>query len=254
MKKHFKLAIVLSILSLQIACSEQNEAVKVTSDFWKGMSTNNKILLESVLENKSDAEFLSQGKSTLLNYEVLGEVPNGVEVKFSKFCYADMVIPTILKKVDGALKVDFRLTLREQMKAHRNAETLRAYCYDFDEKPLDGTLAGKPWSFVKSKSHEINWGDKITINTKLYSEDCDTETHGECTKPSLIISNLNLEGSGGNFTNAVNITIHVPPGDNQVISTGSYRVSRQGTNKKVELSFEHDPENKLSGYFIIEGE
>jgi len=239
---------------MQIACDGQSEPVQVTSIFWEGMTTNNKELLLSVLESKEDAEFLSQGKSTLKEYEVLAEVPGGVEVKFSRFCYADIIIPTILKEVNGSLKVDFRSTLREQFKANKSAVTLSKYCHDFDDKPLTGILNGHSWSFVKSKSREIDWGDTITTNTTLYSEDCDTEVSGKCSEPSLIISNLDLSGEGGNFNNRVNVTIHTPPGDNLVISTGSYRVSGKSGNKKVELSFNQDSQNIISGHFFIEVE
>ena len=252
--KTIKLVIILCISNLLLGCTQQSESIKVTTDFWKGMATNNKELLESVLAKKEDAEFLSKGKSTLTNYEILGEVSGGVEVKFSKFCYPDITAPTILKSVDGSLKVDLFATLRAQMKAHKKAIPLRKYCYEFENKPLSGSLAGIKWSFVKSNSREINWGDKVTTNTTLYSEDCDTDTHGKCTKPSLLISHLDLAGEGGNFTNTVNVTIHTPPGTNHIISSGSYRVSNEGVNKKVEISFSDDEKNRLSGFYIIEGE
>lgn len=252
MNKYLKLLAVVSFACSQVACNTEKESTRVVSDFWKGMATNDKALLASVLEDKKQAEFLSQGKSTLTNYEVLDEVPNGVEVKFSRFCYADMVIPTILKEVDGALKVDLRLTLRAQMAAYREAVPLKQYCYDFDDKPLSGKLNNIAWHFNKVVNREINWGDKITTNTTLYSEDCNTETYGECTQPSLIISNLDLTGVGGNFDNKVNVTIHIPPSDNVIISDGSYRVTESSEGKKVEISFKKANENTLSGYFILD--
>jgi len=243
---------VLVVSTILGACGQKNEAIQVTSDFWEGLSTNNKALLESVLENKEDAEFLSSGRFTLSDYEVLGEVSNGVEVKFSTFCYADMIIPTIIKDIEGAKKVDFRATLHAQMKMRKNAVPLEKYCYDFNDKPLSGRLGGDSWVFTQSKSREINWGNEITINTTLYSEDCDTETYGKCKKPSLIISNLDLNGEGGNFTNKVNVTIHIPPSDNHVVSTGSYRISTVNGKKKIELSFDVDPNNNLSGYYFVQ--
>jgi hypothetical protein len=243
-------AIVAS--SMLVACGEQSEAIKVTSDFWEGLSTNNKPLLESVLEKKKDAEFLSSGKSTLSGYEVLGEVSNGVEVKFSTFCYPDIIIPTVLKDVNGTKKVDFRATLKAQMTARKNAVALRKYCYEFEDKPLSGSLDGMPWAFNKTVSREINWGNEISINTTLYSENCDTKTYGECKKSSLIISNLDLNSEGGNFTNKVNVTVHVPPSDNHVITEGSYRVTTINNNKKVELSFNKDEFNNISGYYFIQ--
>lgn len=238
--------------SMLASCGEQSEAIKVTTDFWEGLSTNNKQLLESVLERKEDAEFLSSGKSTLSGYEVLGEVSNGVEVNFSTFCYPDMIIPTILKDVDGTKKVDFRATLTAQMKARKNAVALRKYCFEFEDKSLSGSLGGKPWAFNKTLSREINWGNEISINTTLYSEDCDTETYGECKKPSLIISNLDLNSEGGNFTNKINVTVHIPPSNNYVISEGSYRVSTVNNKKKIELSFKKDKLNNLSGYYFVQ--
>jgi hypothetical protein len=258
MKSYLQGALVVSLACLQIGCSQQSESIKVVSDFWKGMDKNDRVLLESVLENKADAEFLSQGKSTLSDYEVLGESEGeafeGVNVRFSRFCYADMIVPTILVEVDGKKKINFRRTLKVQMAAHKKAKPLRKYCYDFDEKQLSGNLGGKPWSFVQSKSRDIDWGDKVTTNITLYGESCDTDTYGKCTQPRLIISNLDLNSEGGNFTNKVNVTVHVPPGDNQVVSTGSYRVTQNKGHKKVELSFKQDGKNSLSGFYIVKGE
>lgn len=250
------ITILGSVLSLSLlsACGGESESVKVTKDFWKAFSTNDQALMASVLKNPKDAEFLAGGKSTLQKYEVLGEVAGGVEVKFSKFCYADMVVPTAIVDVDGKKKIDFMATLKAQMKAHKMAKPTKKYCYDFEEQPLSGKLNNTSWQFVEAYSREINWGDKVTTNTSLFSEKCDHETYGQCSLPNLIISNLDLNSEGGNFTNQVNVTIHVPPSDNIVVSTGSYRISKEGNQKKVELSFKQDEQNTLSGYFYLKGE
>lgn len=243
----------LSVLSVVMACSPKNESVQVVSTFWQAYSENDQQALASVLVKPEDAEFLAGGKSTLSHYEVLNEVADGVDVKFSRFCYPDVIVPTKLVNVSGQQKVDFMATLRAQMKALKNVQPLKKYCYDFDDKVLSGMLGGMPWSYKKMHVREINWGTKISQNISVYSEDCDVEMQGQCTAPKLIISNLKLEGEGGNFTNQENLTIHEPPGSNNVVSTGSYRISTDADGqKKVEISFSKDSDNHLSGYFFLD--
>lgn len=248
-----KIMFILIVLNIVLisGCSEPNESTKVVSAFWKAFSENDKETLEQILENPEDAEFLMRGKPTVTNYEVLNEVEGGVNVRFSRYCYEDLISPTKLVNVNGRKKIALFPTLKAQIAISKTSTPLKKYCYEFDDKPLSGFLDGSPWLFKKAKNREIDWGTKITNNTTLYSEDCDTETFGKCTKPRLIISNLDLDSEGGNFTNKVNITIHKPPSDNQIITTGSYRVSRFNGEKKVELTFNHDNKNNLSGYYFI---
>jgi len=251
MKKSFIGLIFFSVLVS--ACSQKNESVDVVKTFWKGFSENDQLALASVLQNAEDAEFLASGKSTLSDYKVLGEVADGVEVKFSRFCYPDVIVSTRLVEVNGEKKIDFRSTLKAQMKAMKGVKTTKKYCYDFEDKPLSGVLSGQAWQFNKVHVRDINWGNKITQNITLYAEDCDVEMSGKCTEAKLIISNLDLQGEGGNFTNKKNVTIHIPPSDNIVVSTGSYKVSTLASGaKEIALSFKQDELNTLNGYFVLE--
>ena len=197
-------------------------------------------------------EFLASGSLTLKTYEIQDEIANGVNVKFSRFCYDDVVVPTIVKEVSGRFKVDFRATLKAQMQMMKSSKPNKKYCFDFENRPLSGKLNGQAWQFVKTHHQKIDWGNKVSISTKLYGEDCDASSFGSCGKSSLIISNLDLSGDGGNFNNTNNVTIHVPPSENLVVSTGSYRITNEGNQKKIELSFNYDDNNVINGFFLLE--
>jgi len=240
------------VAGLLTGCSQKNESVEVVSTFWKAFVENDISALEAVLKNDGDAEFLASGRITLSNYEVLDEVPGGVEVKFSRFCYADAIAVTKVVDVKGKKKIDFRSTLLAQIQAMKDSKPTEKYCYEFKDKPLSGLINGQKWQSVKTHVADVDWGDKITQRVSIHSEDCDPEVYGKCKLPSLIISNLDLESEGGNFNNIHNLTIYTPPGDNKIISTGSYRISMLDNGaKKVELSFENDKKNYLSGHFVL---
>ncbi|MEW6992048.1 hypothetical protein AADZ91_15370 [Colwelliaceae bacterium 6441] len=252
MKNKQYLSIWLVSLFLIAGCSQLSDSVRVTTAFWQAFNENDKQGLEAVLKAPKDAEFLVKGKSTHFDYEVLGEVAEGVEVKFSRFCYPDVIASTILVDVAGEKKVDFMATFRAQMAAMKGVSTTKKYCYDFNDVTLTGKLNGQAWSFVKTNIREINWGNKITQSVKVYAENCDVEAGGACTLPALNISNLKLDGEGGNFSNIENLSIYVYPSFNNIVSSGSYRITKlDDGRKKIELSFEKDRDNYLSGHFIL---
>ena len=141
------------------------------------------------------------------------------------------------------------------IKACRNYEPIKKYCYDFQNEELTGKINGELWGVKKIDQRVVNWGNKKTIEISLHPEVCDTEYVGKCLQPTLLISNLNLEGDGGNMTSSENITIHTHPSNNQIISKGSYRVHHQRDGSmKIEISFKHDEKNYLNGYVVVKKE
>lgn len=72
------------------------------------------------------------------------------------------------------------------------------------------------------------------------------------TSPSLLISNLDFSGTGGNLDTQTNITIFTPPGTNQVISDGSYRLTTTDDGEaKLEISFLKDEGNFVNGFISL---
>ncbi|EGR0209231.1 hypothetical protein KZY42_003083 [Vibrio vulnificus] len=134
-------------------------------------------------------------------------------------------------------------------------EPVKKYCYEFEGHELSGKVNGQNWEVKKIDYREIDWGDKKSISISLHPEECNTEYSGECKKPKLIISNLNLNGDGGNMNSEENVTIHIPPSDNRVISKGSYRVTNDGQGgKMLEISFKFDEQNYLNGFVVLKHE
>ncbi|MEW6997228.1 hypothetical protein AADZ86_05965 [Colwelliaceae bacterium BS250] len=253
MKKEI-LSVVLTS-TLLVACGDSEKQILV-KDYFNAMQTKDVVTLQSILKNPKNADMFSPESGfsmTSKNFEILDDVPQGVNVKYSRFCYADIVVPTVVVSSDKGYKIDMMATMKGEFKAMKEAKPLKKYCYDFEDKPLSGQLNGKPWAYVKSHAREINWGTNITTSISLYAEDCDMEYSGGCTLPNLNISNLKLDTDGGNFGPRENMTIHTPPGDNETISQGSYRLTNVENNKvKVELSFKADNGNYVNGYVLLD--
>ena len=245
----------LALTTLLSGCGDSAKQT-IVKQYFSAMQNKDVTTLKTILKNPKNAEMFSpdSGFSMTLNtFEVLEDVPEGVNVKYSRFCYADMILPTIVVDTDDGYKVDLMATMKGEFKAMKDSKPLKQYCYDFQEQPLTGILGGKPWSYVQSHTREINWGDKISQSTSLYAEQCDAEQYGSCSEPSLIISNLDLSGSGGNLNGRENITIHTPPNNNKVVSQGSYRVSQLENNQiKLELTFKHDNGDTINGHITLD--
>jgi len=246
----------LAIFSTLLVGCGDSEKQTLVKRYFNAMQSKDVVILQSILKKPKNAAMFSPESGfsmTLKNIEILDEVDKGVNVKYSRFCYPDIVVPTIVVNTDSGYKVDLIATMKGEFKAMKEAKPLRKYCYDFEDKPLSGQLNGKPWNYVKSHSREINWGTSITTNVSLYAEDCDMEYSGGCNLPNLIISNLNLDAQGGNLGPKENITIHTPPGDNETISQGSYRVTAvDDKTVKLELSFIAGNGNALNGHIMLE--
>ena len=71
--------------------------------------------------------------------------------------------------------------------------------------------------------------------------------------PSILISKLDFSGAGGNLDNKKNVTLYTPPGNNVMVTQGSYRLSKSAEGKtRLEISFNHDAENAINGYIEYE--
>lgn len=244
----------LALSTLLAGCGESAKQALV-KQYFTAMQNKDVTTLKAILKNPKNAEMFApdSGFSMTSNkFTVLDEVPEGVNVKYSRFCYADILVPTIVVDTADGFKVDLMATMKGEFKAMKDSKPLKQYCYDFQDKPLAGKLNGKPWSYVNSHTREINWGNEVTQSISLYAEQCDAEQYGSCSKPSLIISNLDLTGTGGNLGAKENITIHVPPGNNDIISQGSYRVTHLDDQTiKLELVFTSDDGSTLNGHITL---
>ena len=244
---------VILVLLLS-ACSKEDERVVLVKNYWHAMERGDQALLKQVLADPEQSSILD-GAAPGLNvdsYEVLDVVEKGVNVKFSRYCYDDLVIPTILTEVDGIAKVDLNATIRVQVNALRNEKTTKQYCYEFLDQPLQGVLGGEPWRGLHLTEMQIDFGSHKKINRGIYTEPCTAAQCMQLASTSLNIGNLDLSGSGGNFDYQNNVTIVIPPGNNQVVTQGSYRVSTTPAGKtKLEISFKLSEDNALNGYITF---
>ena len=250
-----KIISMFALISLSITGCGSSEKQLLVQQYFDAMQSNDVSTLRAILKNPKNADMFSADSGFSMsskNIEVLDEVPQGVNVMYTRFCYADIIVPTIVIKTDAGYKIDLMATMKNEFKAMKNSKTLEKYCYAFDDMPLNGKLNGQAWSFIKSHNREIYWGTYTSTNISLYGEDCDVEFSGKCTLPYLIISNLNLSSDGGNLNTKENLTIHMPPSDNLIVSQGSYRVSKLENNTtKLELSFKVDDDNFINGQLLL---
>ena len=191
-------------------------------------------------------------KLDVTNLVLLSSSDKEVIVSIERFCYPPISVSTMLITVDGHPKIDSVLTFHNLMQNLESTNRLRKYCYDFNDSVLSGYINGEPWSFKMPYVVDIKLGGKIKRKTFLHPEICDAEFSGMCELPKLIL-NFDLDGDGGNLSATQNLTIYSPPGNNLVVTEGSYRISRMPENNttKLELSFKQDDSNYLSGYVVL---
>jgi len=236
---------------LLLGCAQEDPKVDLVKRFWQAMDTNDAESLKQLLSDPKQAEFISSGNVGLAieSYEVLESTSEGVNVKFVRSCYPDIIVPTVITEKDGTPKIDLMATFQAQMKKMAGVKTTKKYCYDFQNQPMQGEINGKPWHANHVHRQVFDFGTKKEESLSIYSEKCPQENCFVVSTPSILISNLDLSGDGGNFGNNNSITIFTPPSDNLMISQGSYRVSSLSEGKtKLELSFKDDSGNSINGY------
>ena len=235
-------------------CLADNDHVLIVNKYWQAIEDGNIGELENILSDTEDLAVLERMKLDWDSFTVKQTGEEGVLVSIKRFCYQDLTFKTELVDVQGSAKVDSSATLKSLLReAATKSEPIKKYCYGFDIKPLSGKIGGQDWVIKNADHRIIDFGGKKANRISLYTENCDVEYTGECKLPKLIVSNLNFEGDGGNFSVRENITIHTPPSNNQIISKGSYRITplNDGTTK-LEISFNHDEQNHLNGAVILQ--
>ncbi len=238
---------------LLLGCAQEDPKVDLVKRFWQAMDTNDAETLRQVLSDPKQAENFADGSVVLEveSYEVLEPAKEGVNVKFVRYCYPDIIVSTVISEKDGTPKIDLKATLQAQMKQMAGVKPTEKYCYQFQDRPMQGVINGKPWQADHMNRQMIDFGTKKEEKLSIVAEPCPQENCFMLSTPSVLVSNLDLSGDGGNFDNRNNITIFTPPGDNKILSEGSYRVSTSSDGKtKLELSFKDDSGDNINGYIF----
>lgn len=253
MRSLFLLALIAPALSFAAAGGE-TELVK---KFWTSVEQQDGDAIRPLVTDPEHAKyFAGRGAFNLKtfgdSYEVMDlKDDNTVEVRFSRDCFTDRLLPTVLADTGEGLKVDVPKTFKA-IKASPAPTNTRKYCYEFKDQPLTGTINGKPWSFEDARDTEMTFGDRKKRRVSLYKETCPDSGCNNVNSASILVGGLDLTGDGGNFDGHQNITIYTPPGDNMMIREGSYRVTKFSDGKtKLELSFKKDDANQLNGYVVF---
>ncbi len=243
-----KLPLLAIAITFLVACSQSQQQedpkIALTKKYWQALENNDVETLKQVLSEPKAADFFAGAEPglTVESYEVLGLTEEGVNVKFVRHCYPDVIVPTVIVEKEGQPKVDFNATLKLQMEmVPYNEKTTQKYCYPFETYPLQGVINGKHW-----QAHHVE------RQAKIVAEECPEDNCASISSPRILFSNLDLSSDGGNLDYSRNITIYTPPDTNKTISTGSYRVSTTEEGKtKLELSFK-DSDDFLNGYILVD--
>ncbi len=256
-KRNFMKEIIYCLtLVLLFGCSKPTEDVLVATKYWEYQRGDNLTDLVTTLAEPEQIKTFKHLKLDIESFAIAGNDESGVLVNIKRFCYPELNVMTSIVEIDGVKKVDSKATIKNLFEVLKSKnEPVRKYCYDFENVELSGEINGQAWSVKKIDYRVIDWGNKKSTSISLHPEECDTEYSGACKRPKLIISQLNLNGVGGNMSGTENITIHTPPSDNRVISKGSYRVTKNEQGKiRVEISFKHDDQNYLNGFVVLNNE
>jgi hypothetical protein len=241
------------------ACSQSAEEKQLVQSFWEAIQAKDADALGHLIVNPSNSDLLLG--SAGLTFELIGDSfkvltvndDNTVGVQFSRHCYPDTVLPTVLTKTDQGLRVDFAETFRKTAQNPQEPQPTKKYCYEFEDKPLSGVIDGQPWAANNIDATEMSFGSRSIKRVALHSEACPNDNCFSVKMPSIILDGLDLTGEGGYLNNKHSITIFTPPNTNIRISEGSYRVSELPNGKtKLELVFEKDWGNRVNGRVIID--
>lgn len=241
------------------ACSQPSEEKRLVQSFWEAIQAKDAEALGHLIVNPSNSDLLSGNSG--LTFELMGDSfkvlkvndDNTVDVQFSRYCYPDTVLPTVLTKTDQGLRVDFAETFRKAAQNPQELQPTKKYCYELEDKPLSGVINGQSWAVNHADSTEISFGSRSIKRIALYSEACPNGNCFSVKTPSIILDALDLTGEGGNLNNKHSITIFTPPNSNIRISEGSYKVSDLSNGKtKLELAFEKEGGNRVNGYVTID--
>ncbi|WP_347332943.1 hypothetical protein [Marinimicrobium locisalis] len=248
---------IVLLFGLLVGCGQKSVETTVVEEFWSALVSGDLESVSKLLANPEAAALL-EGSTIELEegqYEVLSTTEGGVNVRFSSECLADYTAPTMLTEVDGEQRVDLMGTLTAVMSAKAEAQPKKQYCYDFADQPMQGRIGGEAW-----KAHHVNravydFGAKTSEQLKIVAEPCQDEWCNGLQSPSILVSGLDLSGSGGDFSMENNVTLFIPPNSNKIVTEGSYRVSSPSEGQvKLELSFQKGQNNRVNGFVVFDNE
>lgn len=248
-----KSRIAFSVLSVALlaGCSQPPAEVSVAEQFWSALEAGNYQALAQTLTEPQLADQLEGFGWMGKNWRLEGVVDEGVKVVLSSKCYEDYSHTTVISEVAGEPRVDFRKTMAAGAKAEKDKTPKSQYCYNFADQPLQGTLNGQPWVAHHVNRAVYDFGTKKEEQLKVVAEACEDQWCNGLKSPALLVSNLDLSGTGGNFDMQSNVTVFTPPDNNKIVTEGSYRLSRTpGGQTKLEISFPEDEGHALTGYVI----
>ena len=248
-----KVILIVITSLLFIGCAQEDPKVNLVKRFWQAMDTNDAETLRQVLSDPKQAEFLAGGSVGLAleSYEVLESTKEGVNVKFARHCYPDVIVPTVVSEKNNMPKIDLMATFKSQMKQMAAVKPTEKYCYEFQDQPLKGLINGKPWEAHHIDRQVIDFGTRKEESFSIVAEECPEKNCLMLSSPKILISRLDLSSDGGNLDNSRNITIFTPPSDNKMVSQGSYRVSSTANGKtKLEISVKENDGDTINGYII----
>ena len=169
---------------------------------------------------------------------------------FSRYCYADIAETTFISEIDGELKVNHMQTMHGMLKSARKAKTNKDYCFEFEDRPLQGVIDGKAWKAGYLVEEPFLSGRVHTI----YADGAEPNEYNGSSFPKIMLFRFDpgsAEGKGGNFGDNTNITLYSPPGNN-MSGLGSFRVSEEAASGyKLDIFYKHDDDNYVSGYLMV---
>lgn len=247
---------IIVIATLLTACgggaSDQEE---LAVSFWTAVQDNDVPALKSLVAKPESADMFAKDSGFSLvtdSFSVQNTTDKGVDVTLSRDCYPDRTVSTHIVEVQGQLKADVQSTLHALISQSADYKPIRKYCYELADQELQGVINGQPWSVAYVDRQTFDFGTKKFVRIALLPQKCPESGCFALNVPSITIDNPNLDGDGGNFSGSENIIIFTPPGDNRIVSDGSYRLSTAVDGKrKLEITFKLDDENYLSGFVTV---
>ena len=119
---------------------------------------------------------------------------------------------------------------------------------ELKDQPLTGHISGEPWAVVDVKQRITRDGYKAFGKKP--------DKYGMSDAPQIIWNKELKETETKQFSLSDNMTIHIPPGDNWIISEGIYKTKKTAKGYRVFVAFDikddvTEIDTKMSGYFDI---
>lgn len=246
------ISIFFAMPQLKIEFEEEpkfTNKVNVVHEYIYAHKYKNYDKIEELLLDPSDILAIKYTSVEFKDYKIISEKNNSVRISFKRFCYDDPEIDIIV--IDN--RIDFKSTLRNILSEERNSKANKKYCYNFEDKKLSGTLNRINFNFLnyfENKTKDTN--GNISRIKRIFAEKCDFIEMKNCKNSVINLSELDLSSDGGNFSDNNYISIIDPKDKFEFIVTeGSYRITDEYNEYKIEISFNLDSNNYLNGYFYV---